>query len=875
LPTQFLWTGALGASDTDWNGVSGTVTNWRDLVDNSTTIVPGAVGDEARFTDSGSDSVSGTARVDQITIEDNTFVTIASGHIGAGDVDAANNAGFPDDLVVDDDSKLVIASGAGMDNDGTVSVIGLGAGASGDGTLEVDPGGGFSAEGLIIGDSKDGNGLVTVNGATGFFVAAPFGGGSGDGELTIGELGTGSLDVTSTAAFFSTTAVLGLDQGAVGDLTVDGSTWGGSDLTIGSAGVGRATIGSGAVVALIDVVIGSAAGGSGSLAVDDASFSADFLTVGAQGTATATFGANSTGTLTAVTVGASAGAIATLTMDGATWNTGSLTIGLAADGHATAGAGEVVTFNDAVLGSGQDVTGDLTVDSAALNGGTLAIGLDGTGDLAIGAGSTGTVSVVVVGEDQDSSGTLKIEDANWNVGSLTVGLAGTGQATVGAGATATIGNVLIGPGGDLAVTEAAGSLGVAIAQQVTIDFGTLDVSQGGKMLIGAPTGTDGAVAIGGTTSLTGLGSLLGDVVLSNGGMVLATGPAPGALRIDGSITGSGTLQPLMTLEANGVIDPGVTIAFGLSIGTEVGDLVLDIAGGERGTITGFGVGNTVDVQGSVYSTAVFTPGTAGSAGTLTLSGSSDAPLALAVAGAYAADSFKATPGATDTIVTLVPCFAAGTRILTATGEVAVEQLCVGDRVVTLLGGRLEPIVWLGHRYVDCARHPCPAVVWPIRVAADALANGVPHRDLWLSPQHAVVLRTNGQTVLVPVRHLLNGTTIAQVPRASVVYWHVELASHDAIVADGLPAETYLDTGNRTDFANGAPAVTMHPTFAGTARRVRASTPQLRRVSGLAADEIAINPSPRGPMAEAGSTADNSVPAGPQSASANPRRRRWR
>jgi hypothetical protein len=122
-PTQFLWTGTLGPSNTDWNGASGTLTNWRDLANNSTTIVPRAPGDEARFTDGSADTVSGTGRVDQITIENNTFVTISSGDIAAGDLIASNNASFPDDLVVDDDSRLIIASGAGMQNDGTVSVI--------------------------------------------------------------------------------------------------------------------------------------------------------------------------------------------------------------------------------------------------------------------------------------------------------------------------------------------------------------------------------------------------------------------------------------------------------------------------------------------------------------------------------------------------------------------------------------------------------------------------------------------------------------------------------------------------------------------------------------------------------------------------------
>ena len=181
---------------------------------------------------------------------------------------------------------------------------------------------------------------------------------------------------------------------------------------------------------------------------------------------------------------------------------------------------------------------------------------------------------------------------------------------------------------------------------------------------------------------------------------------------------------------------------------------------------------------------------------------------------FAGNNFTPSPDqGTATELTFVACFAAGTRILTASGEVPVEALRIGDHVATLHGHRLTPIVWLGYRHIDCLRHPSPTDVWPVRVEAGAIANGVPHRVLLLSPEHAVLLHHDATSVLVPIRHLLNGTTIAQVPVPSITYWHVELASHDAIIAEGLAAESYLDTGNRADFANGGPAVTVHPTFA--------------------------------------------------------------
>ena len=153
-------------------------------------------------------------------------------------------------------------------------------------------------------------------------------------------------------------------------------------------------------------------------------------------------------------------------------------------------------------------------------------------------------------------------------------------------------------------------------------------------------------------------------------------------------------------------------------------------------------------------------------------------------------------GAVDLALGLpVACFAEGTRITTDRGCIAVQNLRVGDNIVASVGG-LRPVQWLGHRRVDCARHPRPCDVWPVRVRADAVAPRQPARDLLLSPDHAVFL----DGVLIPVRYLVNGASIAQMPIDALTYWHVELPMHDVLWAEGLPCETYLDTGNRAAFA---------------------------------------------------------------------------
>jgi len=98
---------------------------------------------------------------------------------------------------------------------------------------------------------------------------------------------------------------------------------------------------------------------------------------------------------------------------------------------------------------------------------------------------------------------------------------------------------------------------------------------------------------------------------------------------------------------------------------------------------------------------------------------------------------------------------------------------------------------------------------PVRVAAGAFGDGLPARPLWLSPDHAVFI----DEALIPIRYLLNGASIVQVDVPAVTYWHVELPRHAVILAEGLPAESYLDAGNRSAFANGGTAVQMHAEFA--------------------------------------------------------------
>ena len=183
------------------------------------------------------------------------------------------------------------------------------------------------------------------------------------------------------------------------------------------------------------------------------------------------------------------------------------------------------------------------------------------------------------------------------------------------------------------------------------------------------------------------------------------------------------------------------------------------------------------------------------------------------------------------------CYAAGTLILTANGEVPVERLTPGDLLVTIDHGSqtLQPIKWIGERRLDLAAHPRPEFVAPVRIRKDAFSEGMPTRDLLLSPEHCVFV--DGK--LIPIRLLVNNMTIVQECAACRVhYYHVEMPRHSLLLAEGLPAESYLDTGNRAFFSNAGLALILHPEF-----HVNAGLKcwELDACAPLAADSASVEP----------------------------------
>ncbi|MCF3945699.1 Hint domain-containing protein [Acidiphilium sp. AL] len=157
------------------------------------------------------------------------------------------------------------------------------------------------------------------------------------------------------------------------------------------------------------------------------------------------------------------------------------------------------------------------------------------------------------------------------------------------------------------------------------------------------------------------------------------------------------------------------------------------------------------------------------------------------------------PTGTGMEVAYIACYCRGTRIATDGGERPVEDLAIGDRVVTS-GGGLRPIRWIGYRAYAAPFIAGQAHLLPIRIAAGALDDNVPARDLMVSPEHGIYL----DGVLIPARHLINGESVRQEDARDLIeYYHVELDSHGVLLAEGASAESYVDDGNRAMFQNAA------------------------------------------------------------------------
>ena len=429
--------------------------------------------------------------------------------------------------------------------------------------------------------------------------------------------------------------------------------------------------------------------------------------------------------------------------------------------YAGSSSGEVTIVNDLAIYDRHTLGTGIVL----LAGGTIANGALIAGGAA-GVSLAGSGLVVNDGVATHVSGGVTYE----TVGSIsgTIGISASGLTTID-------------NSGTISGSRAAVLLGAGYADRIVVRPGAefAGLVDGGNA-VGAGVVSTLELAPGAGT-LAGLGTQFTDF---------------GAVAVDAGATwtlGAASLASGATLDVAGTVVLGSGLSGGGVVAVEPGGEVAFAPGQAPSGVT-IGLGGTVEVMGAAETIAGYGPGG------LTLGGA--AALTLDVTGS---GRFSVRQANGNSYVTA--CFASGSRILADVGPCRVEALRVGMRVVTA-GGRLAPVRWVGRRRVALARHPRPWDVMPVRVRASAFGDGVPSRDFVLSPDHAVL----AGGVLIPVRYLLNGDTIAQETRDEVTYWHVELDRHDLVLAEGLACESYLDTGNRDAFEGGA-ATVLHPVFA--------------------------------------------------------------
>lgn len=334
------------------------------------------------------------------------------------------------------------------------------------------------------------------------------------------------------------------------------------------------------------------------------------------------------------------------------------------------------------------------------------------------------------------------------------------------------------------------------------------------------TASDTFVSSGGAAFVFS-GGTASDTIVSGGGVlvVLPGGTQTSTTLSGGTIVSSGVIvdEPATGFTDYGNTASGIAVSSGgtefILPGASAVGTTLDSGGtevvysGGAASLTSLNIGGTIDVA--------YLPFVSG--GSASLNSSTDfltvsqggQTYMQQLAGNYTGEYFHlASDGAVGTFITVngTPCYCRGTLILTDRGEVPVEELQIGDCLIAL-SGAARPIRWIGRRSYAGRFAAGNRDVLPVLIRAGALADGVPRRDLCVSPLHAMYL----DGVLIPAVALVNGTAIIQADSVDLVeYFHLELDTHDIILAEGAPSESFVDDDSRGMFHNATEYRKLYP-----------------------------------------------------------------
>ena len=305
------------------------------------------------------------------------------------------------------------------------------------------------------------------------------------------------------------------------------------------------------------------------------------------------------------------------------------------------------------------------------------------------------------------------------------------------------------------------------------------VSAGGTQKVEFAGATASATIVHGLEYVIGGGSAV-DLIVSSGGFDLTD--------TNGSVSGTTVWNGGFEFVDNAGQATSTTVNSGglqvVSSGGTATDTVVNVGGGIDAAALAYAAGATAGVNGS----DLLTISAGGQTYTQQLAGSYAGAVWAATSGTYG--------GTQVTLASTALCFLAGTRIATPDGEKPVEAMSVGDLVSTA-GGGVRPVTWIGTGRVLAAPGRRDAAT-PAIVRKGALSGNVPYGDLRVTKGHSLLL----DGVLIPVEFLVNHRSIYWDDRARAVsLYHVELDAHDVLLANGAPAESYRDDGNRWLFQN--------------------------------------------------------------------------
>jgi Hint domain len=358
------------------------------------------------------------------------------------------------------------------------------------------------------------------------------------------------------------------------------------------------------------------------------------------------------------------------------------------------------------------------------------------------------------------------------------------------------------------------------------NFGTIDGTDTiGVALNEGGTVVDSGTIEGATVNVEGEPLSTVGLAIYFGGTFIGSIPTTNLLDLEagysiiGGAEGSNIPGSTNTVELTGSATAPVTVNFTPTSFTNFNNVEFAAGEGNYGkvefaaaadipaTVTGFtGVHDTIDLgfisDSNNDATAVLNPNN----DVLTVTGDNGSTtVQLNPSGDYSGLTFQTSPDGNGTDVSPA-CFCVGCLIATPKGPAAVEDLVIGDAVMTT-SGAVRLIKWIGLRRL-AARFCEPLKAWPVRIRAGALADNVPSRDLLLSPDHALLI----DDVLIQAGALVNGSSIVRetnVPE-TFVYYHVELEDHSLIFAENTPSETFVDNVNRRDFDNWAEYEALYP-----------------------------------------------------------------